>query len=135
MIFDIPARHKQLCGIGRTALLFQNKGSVRTPRQTCRARHLVEHIAVVLLADMVDDHHRKGMPVGKVLYQRYIAVIVGVGVVFGSGAYLLQRINDNEPAVGIYFQIVLKLYHQTVRELAARHGEMELPVCFIGQTE
>jgi len=46
------------------------------------------------------------MPVVKILYQRYISVIVGVGVVFVRDAYLLQRINDNEPAVGIYFEKV-----------------------------
>ena len=66
LIGRVPARHIQLCGIGRTAFLFQNKGCVRTPRQSRRARHFVEHVAVVLLSDVVYDNDRQRVPVGKV---------------------------------------------------------------------
>ena len=52
LIFNIPADTKQLCGIGSPCFLFQNKGGIRTSCQPCCARHLIEHIAVVLLADI-----------------------------------------------------------------------------------
>jgi len=67
LIGRVPASDKQFRRIGRSALLFQHKGSVCTPCQACRARHLVEHVAVILLTDMVYDDNRKGMPVGKIL--------------------------------------------------------------------
>ena len=53
LIGRVPARHIEPCGIGSPAFLFQYKGSVRTPCQPCCPRHFVEHIAVVLLSDVV----------------------------------------------------------------------------------
>ena len=77
----IPADTVEPCGIGRTGFLFQYKGGVCAPRQPRCPRYLVEHIAVVLLADMVDNDDRKGMPVGKLLNLGNIPVITGIGVV------------------------------------------------------
>ena len=88
--------------------------SVRTPRQSSRARHLVEHVAVILLSDVVDNYNCKGMSVGKVFDEGNIPVVVCIGVVFGCGADFLQGVNDNEPAVGMLFQIILKLHDKTV---------------------
>ena len=135
LIGRVPASDKKLRRIGCAAFLFQNKGSVRTPCQACRARHLVEHVAVILLADVVDDHHRKGMPVGKIFQQRYIPIIVCIGVVFGCGTDFLQRVNDNQPALGICFEVIFKLHDKTVWQLAACHGKVEPPARFVRQTE
>ncbi len=48
---------------------------------------------------MVNDHHYKKVPIDKGFDEGYILFIVDISIVLGSGAYLLQRINDNEPAV------------------------------------
>ena len=115
--------------------LFQHKGGVGAAGQPRCPRYPVEHVAVPLLADVVDDHHRQGVPVRKILEQRYVPVVVGIGVVLGRGAYLLQGVNDDKPGAGALLEIVLKLAHQPVRQLAARHGEAQALTGFIGQTE
>ena len=84
---------------------------------------------------MVDDHYRQGVPVREILEQRYVPVVVGIGVVLGRGAYLLQGIYDDQPGAGVLFEIVLQLAHQTVRQLAACHGEAQALAGFIGQTK
>ena len=61
LILDVPAHTVEPCCIGSPRFLFQNKGRICAPRQPCCSRYLVEHIAVVLLADMVDNYHCKGM--------------------------------------------------------------------------
>ena len=63
---------------------------------------------------MVYHHNLQRVPVGKIFYKGNVPVIICIGVVFRSGAYLLQGINNNEPAVWILFQIFLKLNEQTV---------------------
>ena len=84
---------------------------------------------------MVDNHHRQGVPVRKILEQRYVPVVVGIGVVLGRGAYLLQGVNNDKPGAGALLEIVLKLAHQPVRQLAACHGEAQALAGFIGQPE
>ncbi len=84
---------------------------------------------------MVDDHHRQGVSVRKILEQRYVPVVIGIGVVLGRGAYLLQRVDDDEPGAGALLEIVLQLAHQPVRQLAACHGKAQALAGFIGQPE
>ncbi|CCL18322.1 hypothetical protein BN171_2220009 [Clostridioides difficile E25] len=54
------------------------------------------------------------MPVGKVFDKGDVPVVACIGIVFGCGADFLQGVNHNEPAVGVFFQIILQLHDKTV---------------------
>ena len=63
------------------------------------ARHFVEHVAVILLTDVVYDNNRQRVPAGKAFDKGDVPVIACVSVVFGCGADFLQGVNDNEPVL------------------------------------
>ena len=89
LVLDVPADGVEGSGVRCPVFLFQHKGGVGAAGQPRCPRYPVEHVAVPLLADVVDDHHRQGVPVREILEQRYVPVVVGIGVVLGRGAYLL----------------------------------------------
>lgn len=83
----------------------------------------VEHIFITFLAQMVNEQQGNTVLIRNTLEQREVTVVVGISVIIFCAAHLLQRVNDNQNRVRIFFEKLGELLLQTFLQNVAFGAE------------
>ncbi len=111
----------------------KNENGIHRSADACRARELVDGIAVALLAEMMHQQKRNFEIVGKSFELSHLVIVVSVGDVNSIVANDLKGIDDDEHRVTMLRYEVFNLRAERVGKFSRGDCKAEIAGGFIGQ--